>query len=87
MHEILGYEIKVIDLWLSPNCDIEVGLLLARVDDRDVGDGIESRFSSWGARAAVLAKGLEGAFPSCPAMSTLICSISLLLYRTFISTY
>ncbi len=75
------------DPWLSPFSDIGVGLLLALVDDGGVGDGMENGFSSFRAGAAVLAKGLEGASLSYPATSALICSVTLLSCRTFISAY
>lgn len=75
------------DPWLSPFSDIGVGLLLALVDDKGVRDRIENGFSLFGARAAMLAKGLEGASLSCLLALALICFVLLLSYKTFISTY
>lgn len=63
--------------WLSLFSDIRVGLLLALINNEDIGDGIESRFLLLGAETTVLAKGHEGTFSSCPSALALICSVLL----------
>ena len=92
---LLVKELGAMDPWLFLFSEGRVGLLLAKLlltrlllawlrDDRGVE---EKRGSFWGARAALLIKGLDGASPSCLAASALICSVLLLFFMTFISAY
>lgn len=62
-------------------------LILARVDNKGIRDGMGSKFSLLGAGATMLAKDLEGTSLFCSIALALMYSISLLSYRTFISVY
>ncbi len=75
------------DLWLSLFSNIGVRLLLAKVNDGDVRNGIESGFLLLGVGTAVLAKSLKSASFFCFATLALIYSILLLFCKIFISIY
>lgn len=64
-----------------------MGLLLARVNDGDIRDKIESEFLLLETEAIVLVKDFKDIFLFCSVMLALICFISLLFYKTFISAY
>lgn len=78
---------KAIDPWLSLFSDIGIELLLARINDKGVGDEMKSRLSLLGAGAVVLAKSQKGTSSYCLTALALICSIPLFPYRSFISAY
>lgn len=78
---------KTMDSWLYPFSNIGVKLLLARIDNKGIIDRMRSRFSLLGAGIAMLANDLEGISFFCLIVLTLICSIFLLSYRTFISVF